>query len=159
FIIGAFAAIVAMFLRRSLAETSTAESMKHKEAGSLRGLWPHRRAVVIVAGLTAGGSLFFYTFTTYMQKYLVNTAHMDPRTVSLVMTFALIVYMAAQPPFGALSDRIGRRNAVLSFSVLAMLGAVPLMTFIGQVTSAGAAFVLVLIGLLIASFYTSISGI
>ncbi len=35
------------------------------------------------ARYTAGGSLIFYTFTTYMQKYLVNTTHMDKKTANL----------------------------------------------------------------------------
>ena len=34
----------------------------------------------MVLGFTAGGSLIFYTFTTYMQKYLVNTAGMRRKT-------------------------------------------------------------------------------
>ena len=66
-------------------------------------------------GYTAGGSLIFYTFTTYMQKYLVNTAGMPIKTASNVMTVALFVYMCMQPLFGALSDRIGRRNNMLLF--------------------------------------------
>ena len=66
-------------------------------------------------GYTAGGSLIFYTFTTYMQKYLVNTAGMPIKTASYVMTCALFVYMCMQPFFGALSDRIGRRNNMLLF--------------------------------------------
>ena len=49
------------------------------------------RALLIVLGLTAGGSLAFYTFTTYMQKYLVNTARMNAQTASVVMAGALVV--------------------------------------------------------------------
>ena len=69
-------------------------------------------------GFTAGGSLIFYTFTTYMQKYLVNTAGMSIKTASNVMTGCLFVYMCMQPLFGALSDRIGRRNNMLLFGAL-----------------------------------------
>ena len=70
----------------------------------------HKGAFLTVLGFTAGGSLIFYTFTTYMQKYLVNTAGMHAKTASNVMTAALFVYMVMQPAFGALSDRIGRRQ-------------------------------------------------
>src|SRR6266702_4796370 len=86
FLVGAIAAVVALFLRRSLAETASEESMHSKEAGTLRGLLHHKRAVLLVLGFTAGGSLIFYTFTTYMQKYLVNTAGMDAKTASTLMT-------------------------------------------------------------------------
>jgi MFS family permease len=154
------AAIVAMYLRRSLAETASEEAMHNKEAGSLIGLWRHHpRAVLIVFAFTMGGSLYFYTFTTYMQKYLVNTAHMDARIVTFVMTTVLILYMLLQPLFGALSDRIGRKNNMILFTVLGALGAAPLLFVLGTVSSAYTAFILVLIALTIASFYTSISGV
>ena len=159
FVIGALAAIVAMYLRRSLEETASAEGMKHKEAGSLRGLIPHKKALLITVGLTMGGSLFFYTFTTYMQKYLVNTAKMETSTVSTVMTCALIAFMVLQPIFGALSDRVGRKQNLLVFSGLGVIASVPLLNALGSVTSPYAAFGLIFVSLVIAAFYTSISGV
>ncbi|MFL9896466.1 MFS transporter, partial [Paraburkholderia sp. RL17-381-BIF-C] len=86
FVIGALAALIALYLRKSLDETTTAETRHRKEAGTLRGLWVHKGAFMTVLGFTAGGSLIFYTFTTYMQKYLVNTAGMHAKTASNVMT-------------------------------------------------------------------------
>jgi metabolite-proton symporter len=159
FVIGAVAALVAMYLRRSLAETASHETMHSKEAGSLLQLMRHKRAVLIVFAFTMGGSLYFYTFTTYMQKYLVNTAHMDAGVVSIVMTAVLILYMCLQPPFGALSDRIGRRNNMILFTALGALAASPLLFALGQVSNPVTAFLLVLAALMIASFYTSISGV
>ena len=159
FAIGALAAVVAMYLRRSLEETASAESMHRKEAGSLLELMHHKRALLIVLAFTMGGSLYFYTFTTYMQKYLVNTAHMDPKTVSSIMTGLLVLFMCLQPAFGALSDRIGRKKSMIAFSGLGMIGAVPILTALGYATGAVQAFGVVLLGLLIASFYTSISGL
>jgi len=160
FVIGAMAAIVAMYLRRSLAETASEEAMHSKEAGSVINLLRHHpRAVLIVLAFTMGGSLYFYTFTTYMQKYLVNTAHMDARIVTFVMTVVLVVYMFLQPAFGALSDRIGRRNNMILFTALGALAAVPLLVALGGVSNPYMAFFLVLIALAIASFYTSISGV
>ena len=160
FVIGAMAAIVAMYLRRSLAETASEEAMHSKEAGSVINLLRHHpRAVLIVLAFTMGGSLYFYTFTTYMQKYLVNTAHMDAKIVTFVMTVVLVVYMFFQPAFGALSDRIGRRNNMILFTALGALAAVPLLVALGDVSNPYMAFFLVLIALAIASFYTSISGV
>lgn len=159
FAIGAIAALVALYLRRSLAETASEEAMHSKEAGSIRALLHHPRAVLMVLGFTAGGSLFFYTFTTYMQKYLVNTAHMNAETASNVMIVAIVVFMLLQPVFGALSDVIGRKNSMVCFTALAMLGAVPLLSSLGRVSSPFTAFMLVMTGLVIASFYTSIAGV
>lgn len=159
FAIGAALAIVALYLRRSLNETSDDKTRAHKDAGTLRGLWKHRRAFIMVLGFTAGGSLSFYTFTTYMQKYLVNTSGMDAKTASGLMTAALFVFMLVQPLIGALSDKIGRRSSMLIFGGFAALLTVPILTVLQSVNSTWIAFALVMLALLITSFYTSISGI
>jgi MHS family alpha-ketoglutarate permease-like MFS transporter len=113
----------------------------------------------MVLGFTAGGSLSFYTFTTYMQKYLVNTSGMDARTASMLMTAALFIFMLIQPLIGALSDKIGRRSSMLIFGGLAAICTVPVLTLLQNISSPWGAFGLVMISLLITSFYTSISGI
>ncbi|HEY0523480.1 MAG TPA: MFS family transporter [Stellaceae bacterium] len=160
FVIGALAAVVALFLRRSLTETTSAETRQRKEAGSVLALVrDHPRALAVVLGLTAGGSLIFYTYTTYMQKYLVNTAGMDARTASSVMTAVLFAYMALQPVFGALADKIGRRTSLIAFGILAVLTTVPLLGAIGRVSEPFAAFGMVIAALAIVSLYTSISGL
>jgi MHS family alpha-ketoglutarate permease-like MFS transporter len=159
FVVGAAAAVVALYLRKSLDETTTAEMRNSKQAGTIRGLWAHKGAFLTVLGFTAGGSLIFYTFTTYMQKYLVNTAGMHAKTASNVMTAALFVYMLMQPLFGALSDKIGRRRSMICFGLFATIGTVPLLHTLKDVTSPYVAFGLVVLALAIVSFYTSISGL
>ncbi|KAI3595912.1 dicarboxylic acid transporter PcaT (plasmid) [Cupriavidus necator H850] len=160
FVVGAVTAVVALFLRRTLHETSSAATRGSKEAGSVAALLRnHKAAFFTVLGYTAGGSLIFYTFTTYMQKYLVNTAGMSIKTASYVMTGCLFLYMCMQPVFGALSDRIGRRTNMLLFGALGALCTVPILTALGTVSSPELAFVLIAVALAIVSFYTSISGI
>jgi MHS family alpha-ketoglutarate permease-like MFS transporter len=159
FAIGALAALVSLYLRKSLNETTSAESRRNKDAGTLRGLLNHKKAFCTVLGFTAGGSLIFYTFTTYMQKYLVNTAGMHAKTASNIMTGALLVYMLMQPLFGALSDRIGRRTSMIWFGVLATICTLPILHTLRNVTSPFAAFVLIIAALAIVSLYTSISGL
>ncbi|CAA2141340.1 MULTISPECIES: MFS family transporter [Methylobacterium] len=159
FLIGAMAAVVALFLRSSLAETATKEDMASKESGTFAALFKHWRAFCVVLAYTAGGSLSFYTFTTYMPKYLFNTAHIDKITASQISTAALLVYMVIQPFFGWLSDRIGRKTNMLLYSGLGTLMVVPLMTAIGATTNPYLSFGLIMIGLTVISFYTGISGI
>jgi MHS family dicarboxylic acid transporter PcaT-like MFS transporter len=160
FVIGAATAVVALYLRRSLSESTTTETRNKKDAGTMAGLFKHHRAAFFtVLGYTAGGSLIFYTFTTYMQKYLVNSAGMSIKTASTVMTFALLAYMCMQPLFGALSDRIGRRNNMLLFGALGTVAVVPIMFALQTVTNPYVAFFLIALALAIVSFYTSISGI
>lgn len=159
FVLGACGALIALILRRNLAETASDETRGRKEAGTFAGLWKHRRAFFTVVGFTAGGTLTFYTFTTYMQKYLVNTANMSVGTASAVMTGALCVFMVLQPLGGALSDRIGRRNMMLCFGVLGTLCTMPVLYLLKDITDTYAAFGLVLLMLVVNSFYTSVSGI
>ncbi|WKV49932.1 MFS transporter [Dickeya fangzhongdai] len=159
FALGAALAVVALFLRRSLNETSASETRARKDAGSLRALWRNRKAFIMVLGFTAGGSLSFYTYTTYMQKYLVNTAGMNAKSASGLMTLALFVFMLLQPLFGALSDKIGRRSSMLIFGSFSALLTVPILSTLQGVTNPVIAFALVMLALVIVSFYTSISGI
>ncbi|KQO70901.1 alpha-ketoglutarate permease [Methylobacterium sp. Leaf88] len=159
FVIGAIAAVVALYLRSSLAETATKEDMAKKDSGTFAALFKHWRAFCVVLAYTAGGSLSFYTFTTYMPKYLFNTAHIDKVTASQISTAALFIYMIIQPFFGWLSDRIGRKANMLLYSGLGTLMVVPLMTAIGSTQNAVLSFALIMVGLIVISFYTGISGI
>jgi MHS family dicarboxylic acid transporter PcaT-like MFS transporter len=160
FVIGAATAVVALLLRRGLHETTTAEGRANKDAGSMANLFRHHKAAFFtVLGYTAGGSLIFYTFTTYMQKYLVNSVGMPIKTASNIMTACLFLYMCMQPFFGALSDRIGRRNNMLLFGALGAVATVPILTALQGVTSPLVAGLLIVVALAIVSFYTSISGV
>ncbi|MET0378878.1 MAG: MFS family transporter [Spongiibacteraceae bacterium] len=159
FVLGALAAVVAVYLRRALRETAAADIRERSESGTFTELMKHKRAFFTVIGFTAGGSLAFYTFTTYMQKYLVNSAGMAKETASQIMTCALLVYMLLQPLFGALSDRIGRRNSMLAFGALTSVGTLPILHALNAVTNVYAAFGLILLALVSLSFYTSIGGL
>jgi MHS family alpha-ketoglutarate permease-like MFS transporter len=160
FLIGAASALVSLYLRRSLTETTTDAERKSESAGRISTLLKHhRRAFITVLGFTAGGSLIFYTFTTYMQKYLVNTVGMSKETASAVMTVALLAYMVMQPLFGALSDRIGRRTSMLWFGALATVCTAPIMFTLGGVKSPVAACILIMVALAIVSLYSSIGGL
>ena len=160
FVVGAVTAVVALLLRRTLLETQTEEARRDSRAGGLLHLLrEHPRAFGSVVFYTAGGSLFFYTFTTYMQKYLVNTVGIPIRTASWVMTGALLAYMAMQPAFGALSDRIGRRRQMIWFGVLGTIVAVPVLTALRTTQNPLLAGLLVVAALAVLSLYTSISGI
>lgn len=159
FAIGSLAALVALYVRRSLVETTTAETRAHEHAGTMRGLFAHPRAVFVVLGYTAAGSLMFYTFTTYMQKYLVNSAHFEAKVATNIMTAALFCFMIMQPAFGALSDRIGRRSSMICFGLFGILATRPLLAAIGGATTPVEAFALVVLALAGVSFYSSISGI
>jgi MHS family alpha-ketoglutarate permease-like MFS transporter len=161
FVIGALCAVVALFLRRNIVETEAFEraNAHSSQAGRLQLLWQHPRELLIVVGLTMGGTLAFYTYTTYMQKFLVNTVGLSRPQSTVMSAASLFLFMLLQPVLGALSDRIGRRPLLIGFGVLGTLGTVPLMTTLAGTQDPMTAFVLILIALLIVSGYTSINAV
>ncbi|NVB82765.1 MAG: MFS transporter [Kofleriaceae bacterium] len=160
FLAGAVTALIALVLRQTLVETSSEASRGSGDAGSFRAIWQHHRAAFLtVLGYTAGGSLVFYAFTTYMQKFLVNTVGMPATTSSHVMTICLLAFAALQPAMGALSDRIGRRANMLLFGSLGSVTTVPIFLALERVDSPTVATLLIIAALVVVSFYTSVSGI
>jgi MHS family alpha-ketoglutarate permease-like MFS transporter len=161
FVIGAVAALAGLYLRRNLSETEAFERSRAKpaDAGQLSALLRHPREVLTVIGLTMGGTLFFYTFSTYMQKFLVNTVHLTKSESTLVSAGNLFIFMLLQPLVGAISDRVGRRPMLITFGVLALVTTVPLLSALERARDAWTAFALVMIALTIASLYSSISAI
>ncbi len=160
FAIGAAGALVALWLRRSIAETDAFETVPpHARRDLFLRLWDYRRRVVLIVMLGAGGSLAFYTFTTYMQKFLVNSAGWTKAEASSTAAATLVCYLLLQPLFGALSDRIGRKPQLIAFGVLGVAGTVPVLTALGTANSRGEGFVLILAALTVLSCYTAISGL
>lgn len=160
FFIGGLAAIVALFLRDSLHESTSEKNLQKKEAGSLKDLLiNHKKAFILVVCYTAGGSLTFYTYTTYMQKYLITTSGFDKSTATLIMTSVLFVFMLMQPIFGLLADKIGTRKSLFAWSILSIFCTMPLLKIIGHTQHAWTAFFCILVLMTIACLYTSIAGI
>lgn len=161
FAVGALCAVLALWLRRGLDETDAFRAARASAAphGRLRALLAHPRQVATVVGLTAGGTVAFYTFTTYAQKFLVNTAGFTKESATRVSAAVLVVYMLAQPLVGLLSDRVGRRPVLIAFGVLGTLGTVPVLTALGATRSEPRAFLLLLAALLAVSGYTAINAV
>jgi MHS family alpha-ketoglutarate permease-like MFS transporter len=162
--IGAVAAVTVMWLRRTMDESANfelavSESAETTERGSLRVLLSYPRECLTVVGLTLGGTIAFYTFTTYMQKFMINTTGLPKEQVTWINFVALILFVGIQPLFGALSDRIGRRPLLIAFGCGAALFTVPLLTAVSRADSALTAFCLMLLGLVIVSGYTSINAV
>jgi MHS family alpha-ketoglutarate permease-like MFS transporter len=162
FAIGAVLALVVFYIRRRLTETES--FTRARAAGAPRSstanlFRDHPREALLVMALTAGGTLAFYAYTTYMQKFLVNTSGFGRETASQVMTAALFVFMCLQPLSGALSDRIGRKPVMATFGVLGVLLTVPIFTALESVQDPIAAFALVMAALLIVTGYTSINAV
>jgi MHS family alpha-ketoglutarate permease-like MFS transporter len=161
FVIGAVAAVTVMWLRRTMDESENYKLAveSNTERGSLRILLSYPRECLTVVGLTLGGTIAFYTFTTYMQKFMINTTGLPKEQVTWINFVALVIFVGLQPLIGAFSDRIGRRPVLIAFGIGATVCTVPLLTAVSHAGSALSAFGLMLIGLVIVSGYTSINAV
>ncbi|MEU8355028.1 MFS transporter [Nonomuraea sp. NPDC048882] len=162
FVVGALAAAVVFYLRRSLLETEAYDEEERETSqgrGTIAQLLAHKKEALLVIALTMGGTVAYYTYTTYLTKYLSNTAGLAKETATLVSFCALFIFMCLQPLAGGLSDRIGRRPLLITFGIGSMVGTVPLMTALGGVQGFGGGLVLSLIGLIIVTGYTSINAV
>jgi MHS family alpha-ketoglutarate permease-like MFS transporter len=160
--IGAALAVVVFYLRRRLAETTSFHNAKASGAPRSSGwalIRDHPKEALLVLALTAGGTLAFYAYTTYMQKFLVNTSGFDRETATEITAAALLVYMLIQPAAGALSDRIGRKPLMVGFGIAGLLLTVPIFTTLETVRDPFLAFALVLGALVIVTGYTSINAV
>ena len=159
FLIGAACAVLALWMRRGLEETTAFRNRPLAQRPSIRALLDHRRAVATVVGLTAGGTVAFYTFTTYAQKFLVNTAGFSKDAATRISALTLLVFMFVQPLVGWISDRVGRRPVLIAFGILGALGTVPVLSALAHVRSEMGAFLLLLLALLVVSGYTAINAV
>ncbi len=160
FAIGAFGALYGLYLRRNLAETAEWERASREPRRNLvRELLTHPKELLLVFGLTMGGTTAFYTFSSYMPTYLSNTLKFPREWVAEISFITLILYAAMQPVFGAISDRIGRRPVLMWFGVMGTLFTVPILTALGSATGYVQATLLILAALVIVSGYTSINAV
>jgi len=160
FVIGALCAVVALYLRRGMTESESFERQRPDAArGTLQELLRHPRAILTVIGLTMGGTVAFYTYTTYMQKFLVISVGMSKAQATLINGATLFLYMLLQPCIGALSDRIGRRPILIAFGVLGTLSTIPLFHALRSADNTIEAFILIMCALTIVSGYTAINAV
>lgn len=159
FVIGALLSLFALIIRRHMEETIAVKKGDEKR-GSLKVLFnEHPRAIMTVVGLTMGGTLAFYTYTTYMQKFLVNTVHLTKERSTVLTFWLMLIYACIQPLCGWLSDKIGRKPLLITFGVAGTLFTVPILTAVSHAGTETAAFLLLLTALLIVSGYTSINAV
>ncbi len=162
FVIGALLAIVALAMRRNLHETDdfvAARSARRRRESAIKALARYPREVLLVIGLTAGGTTAFYTYTTYMQKFLKLSVGLTDNQTTVVTAGSLIFALVLQPIYGALSDRFGRKPLLVWFGVTGTLFTIPLLNALQATRSVIVAFLLIAAAWLIVAGYTSINAV
>ncbi|MFN4176063.1 MFS transporter [Phenylobacterium sp.] len=162
FVLGGLLAVVVFWIRRGMDESPSYEAARAEGAERARTMmlfarFPRESAIIFV--LTAAGSLAFYAYTTYMQKFLVNTAGFSKTAATTVTAAALVIYMLAQPLFGWISDHLGRKTTIAFAFLAGAVATYPVMSALAGTTSEGAALGLVVLLLVILSGYTAVSGL
>jgi len=162
FAIGGLLAVVVFYIRRGLVETESFTNVKATASMGSSGwiLFRHypRQALLVIA-LTAGGTLAFYAYSTYMQKFLVNTSGFSREAATEITAAALFVFMLLQPVAGWLSDKIGRRPLLIGFGTLGALLTWPIFRLLEDASDSFTAFLLALGALVIVTGYTAINAV
>ncbi|MCX7087006.1 MAG: MFS transporter [Methylococcales bacterium] len=161
FVIGGIMAVAAVFMRGKMAETDAfvnSHSQNSRQA-NLQELLKYPKQIFTVVALTAGGTVSYYTFTVYMQKFLVNTTGFSKDDATVICSIALFVFMLLQPLFGWISDLVGRRFMLIAFGVSATVFTVPILSLLSQPQSIASALGWYVCALLIVSGYSSVNAI
>ncbi|WP_312182722.1 MFS transporter [Arthrobacter sp.] len=133
FAIGALLGLYAIYIRRTMTESSVYESSSaaetERESGlrwTLRQLAANRRGTLQIVGLTISGVVAFYTWFIFAPGYAVSVHGMDPTAARVAGLCGQAVFLIAIPLMGAASDRWGRRPVLLVFSIGFIIAAIPL---------------------------------
>lgn len=164
FVMGAIGAVAVFWLRRGMEETeaySEAErgTDEHDRRGTLREVWRQRRAAGLVFALTLGGSVAYYTYTTYLTSYLVNSVGLSKPEASSISFVALCFFLVLLPLGGHISDRIGRRPVMMFFGIGTTLCTYPVLSGMQQWPTWGAVLAFTLVAFTILAGYSSVNAV
>lgn len=110
--------------RRAAVEHHATQSRARRWREVRRSL-PAMIRMLLVMSLNAGA---YYLLLSYIPTFLIEQAHMSEASSTLVVTIALVVYLALIPLAAIFSDRIGRKRTLIFSSVAFIVLAYPIMT-------------------------------
>ncbi|PVZ78586.1 alpha-ketoglutarate permease [Serratia sp. S1B] len=160
FFLGSVLALTVFIIRRGMVETQSFKNAEKQVKSSAFSLFKHHpKEALAVLFLTAGGTISFYAYTTYMQKFMVNTTGFSKEVATMVSAVTIFIFMCAQPLMGAISDRVGRKPVMIFFGVGGVLFTYPIFSMIATTSSPVIAGLLILFGMIFLSGYTATSAV
>ncbi|MFI1798137.1 MFS transporter [Streptomyces sp. NPDC020379] len=156
FLFGALISLVGFWIRQGAHETHEVVREAAARPSLFEGMRRYPRQSLLICGITAGGTLAYYTWTTYLPTYAQVNANISKGDALLAGTISLAFFAVLQPLGGMLSDHIGRKPLLIGFAVGFAALAVPLLHAIdGSFTS------LLLVqcaGMVLLTGYTSVAA-
>ena len=169
FAIGGVAALVVLWLRRSMEETVSEEQVEAAKVPAVAGVaqpgtmkllfTQYWKPLLICIGVTLGGTVAFYTYTNFILKFMNDTSGIAKTDTSVINFWALFIFMLLQPVYGLISDKVGRKPLLLWFGITGVLFTWPLLSTLAGTKDPFTAFLLMMGGLLIVGGYTSINAL
>lgn len=166
FAVGGVAAVVVFWLRRSMDESLSTETLKAVQegkdarAGSLRELFTrYWKPLLLCFLITLGGTVAFYTYSVNAPAMVKATYKSQPMTATWINLLGLIFLMLIQPIGGMISDRVGRKPLLLWFGFGGVVYTYVLITYLPQTHSPIMSFLLVAVAYVILTGYTSINAL
>jgi MFS transporter, MHS family, alpha-ketoglutarate permease len=166
FAIGGVAAVVVFWLRRTMDESLSEETLaavregKDPGAGSMRELLTsYWRPLLLCFLITLGGTVAFYTYSVNAPTIVKTTYKSAAMTATWINLAGLIFLMLLQPIGGMISDKVGRKPLLLWFGFGGLFYTYVLITYLPETRSPIMSFLLVAVGYVILTGYTSINAL
>lgn len=156
FVIGAVLSLVGFWIRQGAYETHRAPQDASERPGLFDALRRHPRQSLLICGITAGGTIAYYTWTSYLPTYAELNTDISKSQALLSGTLSLAFFALLQPVGGLLSDRFGRRPLLLFFGIGFAVLSVPLLHSLDG--SFGSLLMVQCAGMVLLTGFTSISA-
>lgn len=133
FLVSIFLLAISVWIRLTMNESPAFQRMKDEGKVSKAplseafGQWKNLKLVILaLVGLTAGQAVVWYTGQFYALFFLTQTLKVDGATANVLIAAALLIGTPFFIVFGALSDKIGRKNIIMAGCVIAALTYFPI---------------------------------
>jgi MFS transporter, MHS family, citrate/tricarballylate:H+ symporter len=132
FFIGCMIIPLLLYIRRSLEETQAFLAQKHRPTTNeiFASLASNLPIVILGTMLVACTTVSFYAITVYTPTFGRNVLKLSPNDVQIVSFCVALSNFIWLPIAGYVSDRIGRRPVLLVFSLLTLLTAYPILSWL-----------------------------